>query len=204
MTYMTGKLDIGLTGRDWKYLDRHSGELLKNNTVYKKICSRYIPTANLIADAVYQGNPPDPWVGRYWISGGDNKRLENGDPSDFMIEDKNGYVEGFSLKDDSPALFGGSTTHLLDFISPEMTECLRNSKKAIEEGKEYLQGRRIFTKDHKRLKQDIGYNWHLGAEEMYQNRAYEMCLQSFLEFFVQERRRISREAGGGDLPLCIL
>lgn len=191
------KMDISLTGRDWKYLQKHSGQLITDNSNRDRIRDRYIPTAILISDTVYRGCPPDPLSGDYSISGGENKRLEDGDPSDFIIGDENGYYDGFSLKDDSPALFGGSTTHLLEFISPELVEYMTDYDKAISAGKEFLQGKKIYTKGRKSLKQRLGYDWHLAAEEEYRNRAYEMCLQSLLDFFVRKRRAISRDAGMG-------
>ena len=191
------EMEIGITNRDELYWRENSGTLIEENPVYGKIIDRYLPTAVLISDAIYGGNPPDPWQGRYWISGGNNTRLEDGDPSDFMISDEKGDVNGFSLKDDSPGLFGGTTKHLLEFIEPEIIETLLDYDKARSDGKEFMQGKTLYTKDGKRLRNNIGYDWHLGAEEMYRNKAYEMCLQSLLKFFVSERRAISREASSG-------
>ena len=121
---------VELTSRDFKYRDKNFNESLRSRSEnYSRMKTRYFPTSVLIAETLYGGNPPYPEPGIYQIAGGENKRLEDGDPSDFIIDG-----EGFSLKDDSPGLFGGTTKHLVSFLSPKIIEQLTDAEKARSDG----------------------------------------------------------------------
>lgn len=182
--------------RDIKFRDDHRhcdiyGEI--DGGYYDVSIERYFYAAEEMADRLFGGDVPSSYDYIYELCGGENLGYDEGDPADFTIGDLR-----FSLKDNSPGLFGGTTKNLLRYIEPDLYEQLYDYETAVESGAQYLQGKTLFIDDKQghRLK-EVGYDWHLAAEETDPNRPYEQCLHIILDFFVQMRMAISQEAGSG-------